>query len=264
MARRRGGRTSPAAGTRSLPGLLGGPGTFGGRRAAGGRRRPVAAVAGLLAVLTVAVVVRSPVDRLDSAVLRWSPESHWPWLMWFASRWVVLGQRGICLAIAVTWLAVRAARHREARPLIRLVVAELVLNAFVGSMKIAVGRLGPLQLGAEALAPGASHVLTDGTIFPSGHTANAVVTWGFLAVVARRPRRLWAAVATVMAVSVGLTTVYLGTHWLSDVVAGWAAGGIVLLALPVTDPLVDRLHGWTGRLGRRRRPAPAAPTPSAG
>ena len=37
-----------------------------------------------------------------------------------------------------------------------------------------------------------------------------------------------------------MTTVYLGTHWLSDVVLGWAAGVLVLLALPWLEPAMAR------------------------
>jgi PAP2 superfamily len=61
-------------------------------------------------------------------------------------------------------------------------------------------------------------------IFPSGHTANAVAVWGTLAYLATRHRRAAGAAAGVMALAIGLATVYLGTHWVSDVLGGWAAG----------------------------------------
>lgn len=110
-----------------------------------------------------------------------------------------------------------------------------------------------------------------GDIFPSGHTANAVVTWGILAYLASTPRaRRWlSAVSAVVSLGVGLTTVYLGTHWLSDVVLGWAAGLLVLLALPWCEPLIARAEVSIFALRDRRRarragtvPAPA-PVPAA-
>jgi undecaprenyl-diphosphatase len=139
-------------------------------------------------------------------------------------------------------------------------------------MKTLVGRLGPLQLGADAALPGAADVVAPGgTIFPSGHTANAVVTWGVLAVLARHHRRWAAAMAVVLSVTVGLTTVYLGTHWVSDVLAGWVAGGLVLLAVHLCRPAVERSRRWPARRGQaspeRRAPAargPAARTPATG
>jgi undecaprenyl-diphosphatase len=146
-----------------------------------------------------------------------------------------------------------------------LLVATVLTQGAVGAMKDLVGRLGPTQLGANAVLQGASDVFTaDGTIFPSGHTANAVATWGVLALVARRHRRVGAALAAVVAISVGLTTVYLGTHWFSDVLAGWCAGGLGLLVLPTAMPVVartaTRVRGrlaasWAGRRQARARAA---------
>jgi undecaprenyl-diphosphatase len=196
----------------------------------------------VLVALLVGVVTGSRLVDLDEAVYRWAPEQHWPQLSGVLRWWVVLGQRAVCLAAAALWLGVRAWRTRDAGPLGVLLVATLLTEAGVGAMKDLVGRLGPLQLGPDAVLPGASDVLyAGGTIFPSGHTANAVVTWGVLALVARGHRRLGAVLAATVAVSVGLTTVYLGTHWLSDVVAGWCAGGLVLLALPTALPVAARL-----------------------
>lgn len=216
----------------------------------------------LLAGVLVGVVTGSPLVDLDEALYRWAPEQHWPQLDAVLRWWVVLGQRGVCLTLAALWLGLRAWRERDARPLGVLLVATLLTEAGVGAMKDLVGRLGPLQLGPAAVLPGASDVLrAGGTIFPSGHTANAVVTWGVLALVARGHRRLGAVLAGVVAFSVGLTTVYLGTHWLSDVVAGWCAGGLVLLALPVAVPAAARAWARAGAVLRRRptgRPLRAA------
>lgn len=208
----------------------------------------VALVCAAYVVVAAAVISGTDVTDLDSMVLRWAPHTHWPDLYGLLSTWVLLGQRGVCLALGLGWLAVRAIRLRQTRPLITMVVATAALNVSVGVVKVVIGRLGPLQLGSAALAPGASHIFSDGTIFPSGHTANAAVTWVLLGLMARRHRRLWATVGAGVAGSVGLTTLYLGTHWLSDVLAGWLAGALVLLALPVFRPVVDRVEAAVGRL----------------
>ena len=147
-------------------------------------------------------------------------------------------------------------RRRDLRPLITFVVVTLVLNVTIGVVKLAVGRLGPLQLGRAAGDIGASRVFDDGTIFPSGHTANAVVIWGLMALLAVRHRGIWAGVAAFLGITVGLSTIYLGTHWVSDVVAGWAAGGLVLLAVPRLMPIVDwierRVHGSSPQMAASR------------
>ncbi|MEV6109195.1 phosphatase PAP2 family protein [Streptomyces sp. NPDC051940] len=70
--------------------------------------------------------------------------------------------------------------------------------------------------------------------FPSGHAMSAVVTCGLLLWLLHQygpPRRLWTAACSLAAVSVlgvGLTRLYLGVHWLSDVVGGWLLGAVVV------------------------------------
>lgn len=58
-------------------------------------------------------------------------------------------------------------------------------------------------------------------VFPSLHTSLAM-TMFFLAWVTREKYPLWLPVAGILAISVGLSTMYLGIHWFSDVVAGMA------------------------------------------
>jgi membrane-associated phospholipid phosphatase len=65
---------------------------------------------------------------------------------------------------------------------------------------------------------------------PSGHATMAVAVLGSLVVLAWHGRRTAARVAMVVAVvlwagMVGLTRIYLGVHWFSDVLAGWLVGG---------------------------------------
>ena len=208
-------------------------------------------------MLTVGVLSGSGVDGMDTVVFRWATTNPWPGLYDVLSWWVLLGQRAICCAIAAVWFAWVGLRRRDIRPMLTFVVVTLVLNVTIGVVKLAIGRLGPLQLGPDAAKSWATRVFDDGTIFPSGHTANAVVIWGLMAMLAVRHRRAWGLVAGFVAATVGLSTIYLGTHWVSDVVAGWAAGGLVLLAVPLLTPVVDWLDALVHRLvlSRWRRPA---------
>lgn len=61
---------------------------------------------------------------------------------------------------------------------------------------------------------------------PSGHAQNAVAVWGVLADALRRPWA-WAAAIALMFL-IGLSRVYLGVHFPSDVIGGWLAGAILL------------------------------------
>ena len=57
--------------------------------------------------------------------------------------------------------------------------------------------------------------------------------------------------AIVLAVSVGISRIYLGVHWLSDVIGGYLAGALWLLLLVAAWAVLSRL-----RRGRRRDAAP--------
>ncbi len=61
---------------------------------------------------------------------------------------------------------------------------------------------------------------------PSGHSQNAVVVWGTLAAwIGRR----WAWItAALIAFLIGLSRMYLGVHFPTDVLAGWAIGALLL------------------------------------
>ena len=82
--------------------------------------------------------------------------------------------------------------------------------------------------------------------FPSGHTVAAVVVLGTAALVLGRvvPRMRAACYATavVLMLGIGLSRVYLGVHWPTDVLAAFACGGLmcvvtrsVLVSLPRQD-----------------------------
>lgn len=66
--------------------------------------------------------------------------------------------------------------------------------------------------------------------FPSGHSALAAATFFTLATVVasveakRRTKALIYGLATLLVVAVGISRVYLGVHWPTDVLGGWALG----------------------------------------
>lgn len=63
---------------------------------------------------------------------------------------------------------------------------------------------------------------------PSGHTSSAFAVWGGLAVVFRRRWLAW--LAALMIALIAFSRLYLGVHFLADVVGGAVLGGLVLLA----------------------------------
>jgi membrane-associated phospholipid phosphatase len=78
---------------------------------------------------------------------------------------------------------------------------------------------------------------------PSAHAQNAVVVWGLLAAWIKKT---WAWVlAILIMLMIGLSRIYLGVHFLGDVLAGWLVGALILWAfLRLERPLL----AWLARL----------------
>ncbi|MDO0931933.1 phosphatase PAP2 family protein [Streptomyces sp. DG2A-72] len=211
--------------------------------------------------IVLAVVLTSWLVRFDWQAMLFRPYQQWPEIHAFLDYWVVLGQRGPTAVMVTAWLGWRSWRQHTLRPLLAFGAAVLLLNITVAAVKYGLSRSGPhyaTDVGSNEMW----HWFQAGSdIFPSGHTANAVVTWGILAYLAATPqaRRWLSALSAVVSLSVGLTTVYLGTHWLSDVLLGWAAGLLILLALPWFEPLVARAEAEIFDLRDRWRSRRAAP-----
>jgi len=79
------------------------------------------------------------------------------------------------------------------------------------------------------------HMLFQTFSFPSGHAAGGLVSYGLAAfVVSLRWPELtviaWT-LAIVFSLMIGISRVYLGAHYASDVVGGWIVGAVGLLAL---------------------------------
>ncbi|MBD2259747.1 phosphatase PAP2 family protein [Pseudanabaena sp. FACHB-2040] len=77
--------------------------------------------------------------------------------------------------------------------------------------------------------------------FPSGHALGSIVLYGFLAYLLAQHYRQYVkliySLTTVLIVAIGLSRLYLGVHWPTDVIAGYGIGflwitvGIALLRL---------------------------------
>jgi undecaprenyl-diphosphatase len=118
---------------------------------------------------------------------------------------------------------------------------------------------GLLKLGFQRNRP----TFTDpigavvGFSFPSGHAMGAMAFYGLMAYLSAKERRSrWDRIAIVVLMGivvllVGFSRVYLGAHYPSDVVAGYAAG-LAWLALSISS--AQALTHWDRRLLRSTKP----------
>jgi membrane-associated phospholipid phosphatase len=130
------------------------------------------------------------------------------------------------ITVAMVW------RWRSRTPLVLMLitVAGSLLATVVG--KNAVGRLRPPQV--DAVPP-----FESSPSFPSGHALNSTAIAGMVAylLLLHLHRQLARVVTVVLAVAwaigIGLSRVFLGHHWLTDVMVGWVIG-LAWLALVIT------------------------------
>lgn len=134
----------------------------------------------------------------------------------------IAGQIGMPI-IAIAALLILSIRRRSWTPVILIVAAGGGSLLMTVAGKNLIGRVRPDQ--AEAVPP-----YEHSASFPSGHTLNAVAVVGVIAYLlilrrqTRRARVLIALGAVVFAITVGISRVYLGHHWFTDVLAGWVLG----------------------------------------
>ena len=151
--------------------------------------------------------------------------------------------RVVVLLPVVVWLVVRRFWWTAAWVLTAIVLVAPLTTA----VKEVVGRMRPDFVNGGARLESLS--------FPSGHSSGSatlvtvvlVLTWPLLG---RTGRRVCLVLGIALALLVGLTRMWLGVHFLSDVLGGWALGVAWTLALAVA---FGALPGGRAALPARRR-----------
>ena len=125
----------------------------------------------------------------------------------------------------------RLLRRRTARPLITLGAAYIGAELLFQIVKVLTDRQRP--------AAEFAYRHYSGLAFPSGHATLTAAVFGALAALIAAASTSWRtkvaswAAALFIAIVVGVSRLYLGAHWLTDVLGGWALGAMWLTAVLV-------------------------------
>ncbi len=194
--------------------------------------------AGLWAFGAIADEVAEGDTGFDDRLARWLHAHATDSLTTFFKAVTELGN-GVVLAGVAAIAAYLLARRGHRRD------ALLVVLAFVGAEVLSYG----LKLGFRRDRPFFTDPLASESTysFPSGHSTVSLATYGALAVVLARhvPRRWRLAVlggAALLVSLIGFSRLYLGVHYLSDVLAGFAAGTAWLALCVVALDLHERFR----------------------
>jgi membrane-associated phospholipid phosphatase len=178
--------------------------------------------------LTQDVVGHDEAALFDPRVLRWVVAHRTAWLTAVMNTVTWLGSNAVIvpfLVIVGTFLIVRRRDWRPAATLAGTLVGAIVLYDIV---KAAVHRPRPpasVWIGRYS-----------GGSFPSGHATQTIAFYGMLALVLTTGRsnraKAWGlSGAALVAILVGASRIYLGAHWLTDVLGGYALGATWLAVI---------------------------------
>lgn len=171
---------------------------------------------------------------MNTALFSFLQSLHTPWLDRCMATFTALGNKvlliPLCMIIAL-WLWC----NENKRAATGMVLGLIAIAALVGITKHVYYH--PRPTGFLSPPPSSS--------FPSGHTALTVFSLGLLAYIARvkqsvTTRRVILILAILTALGVTTSRLYLGAHWLTDVIGSWSLAACVLsitIALTRKKPL---------------------------
>jgi membrane-associated phospholipid phosphatase len=205
----------------------------------------LALLSAALFLVLVDVFIQGPLVKLDLWVIQFDGQKTFPALDRAAWIYDKAGQRSVLFPLLLVVAGVLSWRHRSWRPVCLAAFTFVSLNLVVGAMKVLIGR--------AQTETGSVDVLSGGVIFPSGHSSNMVLTGGLIIYLLRRyterpPVRLLTIVVSVATTLTCATSIYIGSHWVSDLIGGMLVGGLLLQAVIVFDRATVR-----ARLLRERR-----------
>lgn len=92
------------------------------------------------------------------------------------------------------------------------------------------------------------HLVSQGGYsFPSGHATTSIIVFGLLLYLVRKHcknealKNALSALFIIFMIFIGLSRIYVGVHWPTDVLCGWfIGGGVLLIAINILERIYDK------------------------
>ncbi len=181
----------------------------------------------VLVNMALRIVSNDAVSNMDVSVLnllkemRNAPADEIMIIITMLGDGLVMTALAVAIVIWLVW-------HKAYRAALAAMIAVLAARILVGLLKYGIGRARPIEssYGSELFS------------FPSSHATIAALTFGILAVLVSHSMGRWAralvyAVCGLAVVAIAYSRVYLGVHWLSDVLGGLLFGSVIAAAFGV-------------------------------
>jgi undecaprenyl-diphosphatase len=196
----------------------------------------------------------------NSPVAAWLVAHRTGWLTTVMQAVTTLGTGRVTAVFLVLAVLVLARKGRRWSTAVMLTVVAAGTSVLVDAIKLL----------TTATRPDVADLLTaaPGYAFPSGHSAQATAAYGAIAYLLTGRLRRWGQRVTVWAIAVlvitlvGFSRLYLGAHWLTDVLGGftlgaaWTALTITTFGILTRRP-VQRMNATTA--GPPTQAAPGRP-----
>ena len=188
----------------------------------------------------------------DSPVAAWLVGHRTGWLTGFMQVVTTLGSGRVVVVLLILATLVLTRKGYRWSTAVMLALVAGGTGVLVDSIKLLTTRTRPSIADLLTAAPGYA--------FPSGHSAMAAATYGAIAYLLAGRLRRWGhrvsvwAVAVLVIMLVGFSRLYLGAHWLTDVLGGFALGATWTALVITTFHLLIR---------RTRANLPTAASPPA-
>ena len=165
-----------------------------------------------------------PLQSLDSYVVSALPE-QFPQYNVVMLTVTNIGSPFVLSLFVLAWAGIELAWQRRDRAFVILLSLLSIPAAYV--LKELIHRHRPVSIYADQLN-------LHSYSFPSGHATMSFVVYLTLAfLISLRVPRIWSHIIThlalILVLLIGVSRIYLGAHYPTDVIGGWIIGSIILL-----------------------------------